>query len=78
MEGQWLPVLQFKPSDIGIQSTQNAAERKSTGEQAEIEIDYRDDGILVRQHRCRYNARYVLQVSAPILPAADVNDEDEE
>jgi len=48
------------------------------GEEAELEIDYRDDGILVRQKRCRYNARYVLQVSAPILPADAVNDEDEE
>lgn len=49
------------------------------GEEAEVEIDYRDDAILMRQKRCRYNARYVLQASAPILPADDgVSDEDEE
>jgi len=48
------------------------------GEEAELEIDYRDDGITVRQKRCGYSARYVLQVSAPILPADGVSDEDEE
>lgn len=45
------------------------------GEEAELEIEYRDDAIVVRQKRCRYNARYVLQVSAPILAPDDVSDE---
>lgn len=35
------------------------------GARAEIEVSYASNWILVQQRRCRYNARYILQTSAP-------------
>lgn len=42
------------------------------GKPSEVEIEYGLDGITVRQQRCRYSARYVLQQAPPALPAAVV------
>lgn len=41
--------------------------RAETG--VELDIEYLSDSIVVKQHKCRYNARYVLQASAPIVAA---------
>ena len=49
------------------------------GEEPEVQVEYRDDAIVVRQNDCRYNARYVLQASAPALsPENGVSDAAEE
>ena len=41
------------------------------GAESEVEVEYAADAIVVRQNRCRYTARYVLQASAPAPPAQD-------
>jgi len=49
-----------------------SVEKGETG--PDVEVEYLEDAIMVRQHRCHYSARYVLQASAPLAapPAAPV------
>jgi hypothetical protein len=46
------------------------------GAPAEIEITYAKNAILVKQNRCHYGARYVLQATALPVTGEDVGDED--
>jgi hypothetical protein len=41
-----------------------------TDKDVDVEVVYGDDAILVRQKRCGYNARYVLQAANAVTPAA--------